>query len=108
MVRTGLGGVTAKLAMDTGEQPLHQKDSTHYIKPIQLMVAGFSRSDPAVEKKLAAHPDLPRYAVARRNRKKSSKKKKAVGDLMNVAFYWLLRVGVYTTQRRLLDKVKPQ
>ena len=59
MVRTGLGGVTAKIAIDTGAHLLDQKDGTHYIKPIQLMLAGFSKIDPAVEKKLAEHPDLP-------------------------------------------------
>ena len=54
MVRAGLGGIAAKIAMDTGEQSLNQKDDTHYITPIQLMVAGFSTFDQAVEKKLAA------------------------------------------------------
>ena len=90
MVRAGLGGVAATIVMDTGEQPLHQKEDTHYIKPIQLMLAGFSKFDPAVEKKLVAQPDLPQYVVARGNRKRSSEKQKAVGDLVNVAFYWLL------------------
>ena len=90
MVRAGLGGVEAKIVIDTGEQPLHQKDGTHYVKPIQLMLAGFSKFDPVVEKELAAHPDLPRYAVTRGNRKRSSEKQKAIGDLVNVGFYWLL------------------
>jgi hypothetical protein len=34
--------------MDMGEQPLHQKNGTHYIKPVQLVLAGFSKFDPAV------------------------------------------------------------
>ena len=72
MVRTGLGGSAAKNAMGIGEQPLHQKESTHYIKTIQLMLVGFSQFDPALEKKLPAHPDLPKYAVTRGNQKRSS------------------------------------
>ena len=106
MVRAGLEGVAAKIVMDSGAQPLHQKDGTHYIKPIQLMLAGFSKFDPAVEKKLAAHQDLPQYAVAQGNRKRSSKKQKAVGDLVNVAFYWLLRVSEYTTKQQVWKRKK--
>jgi hypothetical protein len=64
------------------------------------MLAGFAKFDPAVEKKLAAHPDLPRFAVARGNRGRSSEKQRAVGDLVNIAFYWLLRVGEYTTKQQ--------
>ena len=48
--------------MDTGDQPLHQRDGTHYLKPLQHMLAGFKNFDPAAEKKLACHPDLPRFA----------------------------------------------
>ena len=40
-----------------------------------------------MEIKLVTHPDLPRYAVARGNRKRSSEKQKEVEDLVNVAFY---------------------
>ena len=58
MIHTGLGGIAVKIAMDTGQQLLHQKDVTHYIKPIKLMLVSFSKFDPAVEKKLATHPDL--------------------------------------------------
>ena len=54
MVRAGLGDIPTKIALDTGQQPLHQKDDTHYTKSIQLMLAGFSKFDPAVEKKLVA------------------------------------------------------
>ena len=46
MVRTGPGGIAAKIAMNTGRQPLHQKDGKHYIKLIQLMLASFSMFDP--------------------------------------------------------------
>ena len=67
MVRAELRGVVTKIAMDTGEQPLDKKDNTHYINPIQLMLAGFSKFNPAAEQKLAAHPDLPKYAMARGN-----------------------------------------
>ena len=49
------------------------------------MLAGFMTFDLAVEKKLAAHPDLPKYAVTRGKRRRSSEKQKAVGDLISIA-----------------------
>ena len=98
--RAGLRGITSNISMDTGQQPLHQKDGIHYIKPIQLMSVGFSKCDPTVEKKLTAHPNLPKYAVTRGNWRRSSEIQKAVGDWVNVAFYWLLCVREYTAKQQ--------
>ena len=100
MVRAGLGSVNTTIAMETGRQPLHQADGKHYIKPIQLMLAGFRNFDPGVQKKLAVHPDLPQAAVEWGTRVRCSERQRAVADLVNVAFYFLLRVGEYTTKTR--------
>ena len=48
MVRAGLGGANMTVALDTGRQPLYQADGKRYIKPIQLMLAGFKNFDPGV------------------------------------------------------------
>ena len=50
-VRAKLGAIGTQIAMDTGEQPFHQKDGTHFIKPIQRMLAGYKNFDPTTEKK---------------------------------------------------------
>lgn len=86
--------------MDTGRQPLHQIDGQHYIKPIQHMLAGFKNFDPAVEKKLACHPDLAAFACAWGLQEDATPQQQAVGDLVLIAFYYLLRVGEYTTKKR--------
>ncbi len=86
--------------MDTGDQPLHQRDGVHFIKPLQHILAGFKNFDPAVEKKLACHPSLPHEACKFGLRKKASPQEQATGDLVIIAFYYLLRVGEYTTKRR--------
>ena len=72
MVPAGLGSVNTMIAMETGTQPLHQQDGKHCIKPLQYMIEGFGNYDPATEKKLACHPDLPVFVVkwAYRPRKK--------------------------------------
>ena len=84
--------------MDTGNQPLHQRDGEHFLKPIQHMLAGFANFDPAVEKKLAVGPDVPKFAVEWAHRRQTSPQQQAVGDLIIVAFYYLLRIGEYTTK----------
>ena len=92
--------------MDTGAQPLHQRDGTHYLKPLQHMLAGFKNFDPATEKKLAAHPDLPRFARKHACRKGASEAEKATGDLVLIAYCCLLRVGEYTTKARRKMKTR--
>ena len=103
-VRAGLGGVATTIALDTGEQPLHQKDGQHYIKPVQYMLAGFKNFDPAVEKKLACGPDLPHFACEWAHRPGTGPQQQAIGDLIVIAYYYLLRVGEYTTKLRRKKK----
>ena len=49
--------------METGTHSLHQQDGKHYMKPLQHLIAGFENYEPATEKKLACHLDLPALAV---------------------------------------------
>ena len=76
------------------------------MKPIQHMLAGFKNFDPAVEKKLACHPDLPAFACAWAHREGTSPQQQAIGDLIIIAFYYLLRVGEYTTTTRRKKKTR--
>ena len=62
------------------------------------MLAGFKNFDPATEKKLACHPDLPTTACMHAHRGRSNPQRQATGDLILIAFYYLLRVGEYTTK----------
>ena len=59
------------------------------------MLAGFKNFDPATEKKLACHPDLPEFARAHVYKSKSATQQ-AVGDLIVIAYCYLLRIGEYT------------
>ena len=64
------------------------------------MLTGFKNFDPAVGKRLACHPDLPKFACSNAYRPGTSEAEKAVGDLVVIAYYYLLRVGEYTTKSR--------
>ena len=89
--------------MDTEAQPLRQQDNKHNIKPLQHMHAGFKKYNPATEKKLACHPDLPRFVRSHAYQSGSSVAEKAVRDLVMILYYYLLRVGEYipSTRRKL-------
>jgi hypothetical protein len=95
MVRAGLRGVNMTITLERGTQPFHQIDGQSYIKPIQHMLAGFKFFDPITEKKLACHPDLPDFAQEHAYKGKSTAQH-ASGDLIVIAFYFLLRIGEYT------------
>jgi len=62
------------------------------------MIAGFDNFNPAVEKKLAVGPDVPKFAAVWAHQHNTSPQQQAIGDLVIIAFYYLLRVGEYTTK----------
>ena len=99
MVRVGIRGINTMIALERGTQPLHQIDEQHYIKPIQYMLAGFKNFDPATEKNLVCHPDLPEFAQAHAY-KIELVAQHVTGDLIAMAFYYLLRIGEYTTKTK--------
>ena len=96
-VATGIGGVAAQMELDSDSRPLHKRGSDKFIAPIAHMLKGFSKADPATEKKLACHPDLPTEACKRAWASTQTEQDKAIGDLIVIVFYYLLRVGEYTT-----------
>ena len=61
------------------------------------MLDGFAKRDPPSEKKLAVGVDVPEHCC-RRGRRATSALGRAVGDLILIAFYFLLRVGEYTVK----------
>jgi len=62
-------------------------------------LAGFGKEDPATEKKLAVGVDVPELCCKAARRKKSARAR-AIGDLILIAFYFLLRIGEYTRKAR--------
>ena len=80
--------------MDRGETPLHNEAGDYHL-PLKLMLDGFAKYDPPSEKKLAVGIDIPEHCC-RRGNKSTSAKARAIGDLILIAFYFLLRIGEYT------------
>ena len=57
------------------------------------------REDPPSEKKLAVGIDIPEYCCAKGLKSKTAKGL-AIGDLIIIAFFFLLRIGEYTVKRK--------
>ena len=71
------------------------------------MMDGFEKENPSTEKKLLVEIDMPEYmaegklqcgAAQQSKRYRSESLMKAIGDLVLIAFYFLLRVGEYTVK----------
>ena len=100
-VCAALRGINMKISLDTGRQPLHQPWSNDkYILPLQHMSKGFENKDPPQVKNIAVHSDLPDWLQKWVHRKGSLSRNQEMVDLEMVAFYYLLRVGGYTSPKR--------
>ena len=84
------------IALDRGTTALHN-ELGEYHAPLSLMLDGFKKQDPPSEKKMAVGVDIPEYCCARGLKSKTAKGL-AVGDLIIIAFFFLLRVGEYTVK----------
>ena len=62
------------------------------------MLTAYKRDDPKVQPQLAVPVSVPEHLLASIN-PQSDPKQLAIADLVNIAFYYLLRVGEYTKPR---------
>ena len=92
-IGTGIGSVATQIALDRGTRPLQQSHSKTLILPIQHMLKGFGNFDPPTEKKLACHKYLILFAVKNAYNGSKSAMREATGNLICIAFHYLLRIG---------------
>jgi hypothetical protein len=62
------------------------------------MLDGFCKADPPTTKQLPVEADVPEFLVKLGLASEARKLNRAVGDLSLIAFYYLLRIGEYTTK----------
>ena len=62
------------------------------------MLEGWTQEDPPTLKKLPVEADIPEYIANIGYLQDATEAQKAIGDLVLIAFYYLLRVGEYTTK----------
>lgn len=86
--------------------PVKVTGTDDFILPIKRMLQGFGNEDPATKKKLPIEADIPEFLIKLAQHKKATAKDKRIGDLTLVAFYYLLRVGEYTSKYRTKSRAK--
>ncbi len=85
------------MAVD-GVDPTKKGTTDKWCPRIDQMLAGFSRKDPPTQKKLPVGVDIPELLVYAATLAGASEGYKALGDWTLIAFYFLLRVGEYTSK----------
>ena len=62
------------------------------------MLDGWTDKDPPTVKKLPIEVDIPEYIANNAHLPNTAPGEQAIGDLILIAFYYLLRVGEYTSK----------
>ena len=88
------------MAGGNGFNPVKIKGTDKFLHPIDRMLKGFRNEDPATVKKLPIEVDVPEHLVQLAAEPGATAKERRVADLTLVAFYYLLRVGEYTSRYR--------
>lgn len=98
---TVIGFVTSigqAIALAHGENPTKLMGSDKMFPRLQQMYDGWRKDDPPTTKQLPVEADVPEYLAHLGRESGTAEVDKAVGDLILVAFYYLLRIGENTVK----------
>jgi len=102
-VQAAIGAVAKTIELAGRPNPLHKPGTTNHHAAIAMQTEGYRRGDPATAKQMAVPVSVPNF-VFTNSRETKDPQQWAVGKLVLIAFYFLLRVGEYThhsTKRRM-------
>ena len=100
-VSNALAAISKTIELAGECSPVYQ-DHEKYILPIQRCLEGFRRDDPPAIAQLAVPVAVPNKALALAYAT-SCPLQQAAGDLIIIAFYFLLRSGEYTKPKRIKE-----
>ena len=98
-VATAVRAIGQTCEMERGYNPLYRAPEK-YLKPIEIMFAGFRRDDPLPVPEIAVPVSVPEQCAAVGLSSAATPKDNAVGDLALISFFYLLRVGEYTRKSK--------
>jgi hypothetical protein len=84
------------IAMARNNNPTEVNGLDKFLPALQVMLDGYSKSDTPTRKMLPVKLDIPKLLVEIGHGKDGTMHSKAIGDLVLIAFYYLLRIGEYT------------
>ena len=86
--------------MAVGDNPTKVVGSDKFLPALQIMIEGYAKEDPPTRKKLPIGSDVPQLLVDLGYSTSGTSHTQAVGDLILIAFYYLLRIGEYTVKSK--------
>ena len=95
-VQVALRAIGTTFELDGKPNPCHKLGTETYTKPLQRLLEGYRRADPPVEQQLAVPVTVIVY-ILHRATTRSMPRQLTIANLCTIAFYYLLRVGEYTT-----------
>ena len=97
-VSSAITAVGQAIALATNTNPTKIVGSDKLLPRLQQMLDGFCKADPPTTKQLPVEVDVPEYLVTLGEDTQACELDPAIGDLVMIAFYYLLRIGEYTTK----------
>ncbi len=100
---TVTGAITAvgqTITLACNENPTKVLGSEKFLPALQIMIDGYTKANPPMQKKLPVEADVPELLIGMGYGKSGSIQLQAVGDLSLIAFYYLLHIGEYTVKRQ--------
>ena len=97
-VSSAITAVGQAIALATNTNPTKIVGSDKLLPRLQQMLDGFRKADPPTTKQLPVEADVPEYLVKLGRDPEARELDCAIGDLTMIAFYYLLRIGEYTTK----------
>lgn len=98
-VQVAIRSIGKTVSMAHGYNPVYRSDQK-YLEPIEMQLEGFRRIDPLPSPELAVPVEVAWWLSDFGTCDAASEKNKAAGDLGNIAFYFLLRVGEYSVSTK--------
>jgi hypothetical protein len=86
------------ITLATNTNPTKGVSSKKLLPRLQHMLDSFCKEDPPATKQLPVEANVPEFLVKVGMAPESRKFEWAIGDLILIAFYHLLRIGEYTTK----------
>jgi hypothetical protein len=97
-VSSAITAIGQTIALSTNTNPTKIIGSEKLLPRLQQMLDGFHKADPPTTKQLPVEADVPEYLVKLGQDPEARELDCAIGDLTMIAFYYLLRIGEYTTK----------
>ena len=100
---TVTGAITAvgpTISMVVRDNPTKVLGSDKFLPALQIMIEGCAKDDPPTQKMLPIESDVPQLLVDLGYSTSGTSHTQAVGDLILIAFYYLLRIGEYTVKSK--------